>query len=125
MFTRTTLLSIGTMITPLAVVPHAGTAQTNTSTEPPRSSISLEMDPAPFLLKGYSFSLRYAPKRMSHWSVMASLFSSDFPDGMMTSENKEAGWQDAHFEPSQALFVDYSITAPRCARSRPRKAPTR
>ncbi len=110
MTTHPISLSTGILLLTLAIAPCAAHAQTTTRTEVAGSSVSLELDPAPFFLKGYSFSLRYAPKRLSHWSAMASLFSSHFPDGMMMDVNKEAGWRNARIGPSQALFVDYSIT---------------
>lgn len=90
----------------LALVPLISAAQ-----EPPNEStlgsLSLELDPMPFALGGYSFSVRYADRQLPHWSAMASVFSSDFPDGMLSAANKEAGWSTLHYRPSQALFVDY------------------
>ena len=79
------------------------------STSTPRSSLSVELDPAPFLLKGYSLSVRYAPAKLPHWSVMASSFAANFPDGMMPATNRDAGWSDLRFKCSQALFVDYTV----------------
>ena len=73
------------------------------------SSLSVELDPAPFLLKGYSFSLRYANKALPHWSVMTSVYAADFPDRMMSTGNRDAGWSDLHFAASNALFVDYTL----------------
>ncbi len=70
-------------------------------------SISLEADPAPFLLNGYSFSIRYSHQKLPHWSVMASAFAADFPNGMLSDINKQNGWSQLRFGCSKALFVDY------------------
>lgn len=84
-------------------------AQQRPAQEEAGTSLSIELDPAPFLLNGYSFSLRYANKALPHWSVMASVYAADFPDRMLSGTNRDAGWSDLHFAPSQALFVDYSL----------------
>lgn len=94
----------------LGLVPRVSHAQTPIPATGSTSSLSLELDPLPFALGGYSFSVRYADGHLPHWSAMASVFSSDFPDGMLSAANKEAGWSDLHFRPSQALFVDYSFS---------------
>jgi len=70
-------------------------------------SISVELDPAPFLLSGYSFSARYNNKRWPHWSIMASAFAADFPNNMLSDINRENGWKDVKFIFSKAIFIDY------------------
>ncbi|MBK8498711.1 MAG: hypothetical protein IPL52_07810 [Flavobacteriales bacterium] len=107
-FFARTLLS--TAVLALALVPRASSAQWTAAAPDPASSLSLELDPMPFALGGYSFSVRYADRHLTHWSAMASVFSSDFPNGMLSSANKEAGWNDLHFRPSHALFVDYDFS---------------
>jgi len=69
--------------------------------------ISLEVDPAPFILNGYSFSVRYSLACMEHFSFMGSIYKSDFPDAMMSQVNKDNGWTDLEFRTSYAFFVDY------------------
>lgn len=71
--------------------------------------IALEIDPAPYLLNGYSVSLKYSSKKLPKVSLMGSIFSSDFPNGMMAKSNKEKGWINMKFRPSYALFADYYL----------------
>jgi hypothetical protein len=74
-----------------------------------RPSLSLELDPAPFLLNGYSFSLRFSTPKLAHWSAMASVFAADLPDGMIPEADRDAGFSGLRFKPSHALFVDYTF----------------
>lgn len=53
--------------------------------------VGIELDPAPYVLKGYSISLKYSSKKMQKVSIMGSIFASDFPDGMMKKINREKG----------------------------------
>lgn len=78
-------------------------------TQPAKNYLSLELDPAPFILGGYSFSLKFSPAKLNHYSFMASVYSSDFPDKMMSKENYEKGFRDVKLETSYALFADYFI----------------
>lgn len=71
--------------------------------------LAIELDPAPIVLKGYSFSLKYSPKKLPKFAFMASIYSSDFPDGMMNKTNKENGWTDLRLEPSYAIFLEYYL----------------
>lgn len=84
-------------------------AQTTT----PPSTLALEVDPAPFILGGYSVSVRYSPKSLNHFSVMGSVYSSRLPDKMMGKANYEKGFRDLKLETSYALFVDYFLKANR------------
>ena len=45
------------------------------------TQLALEIDPAPYLLKGYSISLKYGPKKTPKVAYMASVYQSDFPEG--------------------------------------------
>ena len=69
--------------------------------------ISIEVDPAPFILGGYSVSLKYSPQTMRHLTVMGSVYSSALPDKMMDKSNYEKGFRDLKIETSYALFADY------------------
>ncbi|MFN8143382.1 MAG: hypothetical protein U0073_03085 [Bacteroidia bacterium] len=82
-------------------------AQTPTSSSSEKSMLSLELDPAPFILGGYSFSLKYSPAQLSHFSIMASVYSSEFPDNMMSKSNFDKGFRDLKLETSFAVFADY------------------
>ncbi|MCE7072588.1 hypothetical protein LZG74_19895 [Dyadobacter sp. CY327] len=84
-------------------------AQAQNTGQIPKSTLSIEIDPAPFVLKGYSFSLRYSPKTLSHWSVMGSVYKSSFPNKMMKTENRDQGFRNLKFKNSYALFVDYAL----------------
>ncbi len=74
-----------------------------------KNYLSLELDPAPFLLGGYSFSLKYSPKNANHFSFMGSVYSSEFPDKMMGKSNYEKGFRDLKIETSFAFFADYFL----------------
>jgi hypothetical protein len=72
-------------------------------------SASLELDPAAFILKGYSFSLKYSNEKLPNWSVMVSGFAGNYPNSLLAESNKSRGWTDLKFRCSNALFVDYHI----------------
>lgn len=94
----------------IMLCPLVSTAQAAPPAGSLPGSISLEVDPMPFIFGGYSFSVRYARRHLPHWSAMGSVFSSDFPDGMLSTTNRDAGWGSFHFRASQALFVDYNFS---------------
>lgn len=71
--------------------------------------ISVEVDPAPFILGGYSFSLKYSPAKFRHFSLMGSVYRSDFPDKMMSEENYENGFRNLKIKTSYAIFTDYFL----------------
>lgn len=71
--------------------------------------LALEIDPAPFILNGYSFSVKYGNPDLPHLTFMGSVYGSGFPDKMMTTVNREKGWTDQKFETSFAAFTDYFI----------------
>ena len=107
---HTTFFTRPTHIIALALLPLISAAQAPRTAAATPGSLSLEIDPMPFALGGYSFSVRYADRNLPHWSAMASVFSSDFPDGMLSSTNRDAGWTALHFRASEALFVDYDFS---------------
>lgn len=74
-----------------------------------KNYLSVEIDPAPFVLKGYSVSVKFSPKKLSHYSIMGSVYSGDLPDKLMSKENLDKGWKGAHINTSYALFTDYFI----------------
>ena len=73
------------------------------------TQLAIEIDPAPYILKGYSISLKYSPKQLPKIAFMASIYQSDFPDGMMTKTNKNNGWKDMKIERSYAAFAEYYL----------------
>src|SRR5688500_9604964 len=68
--------------------------------------LAIEIDPAPFILGGYSFSVKFSPKKNTHISYMASIYSSNFPDKMMSQENFNKGLRDLKIKTSYAVFAD-------------------
>lgn len=68
--------------------------------------ISIEVDPAAYILKGYSVSIKYSPAKLGRLAIMGSIYKSDFPDGMMMQENKDLGWTNLKIETSYALFSE-------------------
>ena len=72
-----------------------------------KNHVAVELDPAPFILKGYSISLKFSPKQIPNFAFMSSVFSSNFPDAMMSKANIDKGWKDLRFETSYALFIEY------------------
>lgn len=72
--------------------------------------ISLEIDPAPFILNGYSFSLKYNPKFLNNTTIMGSIYSSDLPDALINKTNKDNGWAELELKTSYAIFVDYHFS---------------
>lgn len=81
--------------------------QIDGSSQTTKNFISLEVDPAPFILGGYSFSIKYSPARAAHFAFMGSFYSSPMPDKMMAKTNRDAGFENQKIEPSYALFADY------------------
>lgn len=71
--------------------------------------LAVEIDPAPFILGGYSVSLKYSDKNLPHLTFMGSVYSSEFPDKMMNKANAEKGWTNLKMETSYAVFADYFI----------------
>jgi len=77
------------------------------------TQLAIEIDPAPFILKGYSISLKYSPKRTKKIAYMASIYQSGFPDGMMSKTNKNTGWSSMKIETSYATFVEFYLNEKR------------
>lgn len=77
------------------------------------SQLSVELDPAPYILSGYSVSIKYSPKQTPRVAYMASIYQSDFPDGMMTKVNTEKGWTSMKLKTSYAAFTEFYINEER------------
>jgi hypothetical protein len=65
------------------------------------------------VLNGYSFSLKYSPKKLSHVTFTGSIYAAHFPDKMMSKANSGKGWRDVHIETSYAGFADYFFNSKR------------
>ena len=75
-----------------------------------KNYLSIELDPAPFILGGYSFSMKYSPSTLNHFTIIGSVYRSDFPDKMMQKSNFEKGFRDVKINTSYALFADYFLS---------------
>lgn len=84
-------------------------AQQNLTTGHSKNYLSIELDPAPFILGGYSFSLKYSPEKLKHFTFMGSVYSSAFPDQMMSKTNYDNGFRNLKINTSYAFFTDYFI----------------
>ncbi len=78
-----------------------------------KHQFSVELDPAPYILGGYSVSLKYSSANNLKIAYMASIYQSDFPDGMMTKTNKDKGWTGMKIETSYATFVEFYLNEER------------
>lgn len=58
-------------------------------TQQNRSTISMEADPAPFILGGYSVSLKFSPRTCSHFTIMGSVYNSGLSDKIVRKSNYE------------------------------------
>jgi len=72
-----------------------------------KNYLSVEIDPAPFILGGYSVSLKFSPRKFNHFTLMASIYQSMMPDKMISSENYEKGFRNLQLNRSYAFFGDY------------------
>lgn len=70
---------------------------------------AVEFDPLPFISGGYSVSLKYSPKIVPKTLFMGSVFSSNFPNKMMSKTNMENGWTNMTIERSYAIFTDFFL----------------
>lgn len=74
-----------------------------------KHQFSIELDPAPYILSGFSVSVKYSTENTPKIAYMVSIYQSDFPDAMMNKSNKTNGWKDLKIETSYASFVEFYI----------------
>lgn len=98
------MIKIAVVLT-LIVVSFSLSAQTSL-----KNQFSIELDPAPYILKGYSVSLKFSPKRTPRIAYMASIYQSNFPDGLMSKSNREKGWTNLKLSTSYAAFMEFYLT---------------
>ncbi|MES2849238.1 MAG: hypothetical protein V4685_09285 [Bacteroidota bacterium] len=84
-------------------------AQNDSINDHSKNYLSIELDPGPFILGGYSFSLKYSPEKLKQVTFMASVYSSKFPNSMMGKTNYEKGFRNMKMKTSYAFFADYFI----------------
>lgn len=85
------------------------TAQSDSVANQSTNYLALELDPAPFILGGCSFSVKYSPEKLNHIAFTGSVYRSKFPDKMMSKSNYENGFRNLRINTSYALFADYFI----------------
>lgn len=84
-------------------------AQENQSND--KTRFSIEIDPATFILDGYSVHLRVQPKNSNHLLIGAGVYAMDFPDLIVefNPENKDEGW-DVRLNQGYGLFGEYHFS---------------
>ena len=87
----------------------AANAQCDSVANQSNNYLALELDPAPFILGGCSFSVKYSPEKFNHIAFTGSVYCSKFPDRMMSKSNYENGFRNLRINTSYALFADYFI----------------
>lgn len=73
-----------------------------------KTRISLEIDPATFVWKGYSAHLRIQPAHSKHFQIGAGVYSMEMPDFLvdLNSHNKGKGW-NAKIKLGYGIFAEY------------------
>jgi hypothetical protein len=74
-----------------------------------KNYLALELDPAPFILGGYSFSFKYSAAALPHFALTGSIYGSPMPDNMISRANRLSGFHHLTINCSYALFADYFI----------------
>lgn len=71
------------------------------------SPVSAEIDPATFLLRGYSAHVRLAPRSWPRWTVGVGVYALDLPAAMvdLVPANRAEDWQ-VRLRLGYGLFVD-------------------
>lgn len=69
--------------------------------------ISLEIDPATFVFKGYSFHVRMQPKSCDHLLIGAGTYAMDMPSVIVNfnKENRNKGWK-VRLNQGYGLFLE-------------------
>jgi hypothetical protein len=83
------------------------TARAEADEAPIRGDLLLELDPATFVLGGYSAHVRYRPAAAPRWSFGAGTYAMDLPGLLvdLDAANRHAGW-NVRIRSGAALFVD-------------------
>jgi hypothetical protein len=72
------------------LIAQAQETETNT-----KHRISLELDPATFVFKGYSGHLRWQPKKSDHWLLGIGAYAMNMPDALVNinKHNRNRDWE--------------------------------
>ncbi len=73
-----------------------------------RMEVSVEVDPATFLFRGYGVHLRVKPAKSEHLLVGAGAYAMDFPDVFvdMNKHNRNKGWE-VRLNQGAGIFAEY------------------
>lgn len=76
--------------------------------EPDKTKVALETDPATFVFHGYAAHIRVKPKTSKHWMLGAGIYGLDLPNPMvnMNQDNKNKGW-NVRITNAYGLFGEY------------------
>lgn len=86
---------IKTIVATLMVMVAANFAALGQQAEQNKAKLSIEIDPATFVFKGYGVHLRYQPKNCNHLLFGVGAYAMDMPDMLVNfnKTNKDAGWK--------------------------------
>ena len=100
---KRTVLTIA-LILNVSYVSYAQEKELETS----KTEISVEIDPATFVLSGYGIHLRLKPKNSQHFLIGIGAYAMDMPDVLVdfNENNKEKGW-DVRLNQGYGLFGEY------------------
>ena len=76
-----------------------------------KTEISVEIDPATFLFRGYGVHVRVKPKNSDHFVIGAGAYAMDFPSVLvdLNNTNKDKGW-DVRLNQGYGLFGEYHFS---------------
>jgi hypothetical protein len=76
-----------------------------------RTKISVEVDPATFVWKGYGIHLRIQPKNFDHLLIGFGTYALDMPNALvdLNSKNKNKGW-NVRINQGYSLFGEHHFT---------------
>ena len=76
-----------------------------------KTRISVEIDPATFVFKGYGIHLRLQPKNSAHLLLGLGAYAMDFPAVLvnLNQENKDMGW-NVRLNQGYGLFSAYHFS---------------
>ncbi|NMH86291.1 hypothetical protein [Flavivirga algicola] len=97
---------IATIVLILSINFYSSAQEANSKTK-----ISIEIDPATFAFKGYSFHLRLQPKDCEHLLFGFGTYAMDMPDLLVdfNSKNKNKGW-DVRLNQGYSLFGEHHFS---------------
>lgn len=76
-----------------------------------KTRLSVEIDPATFVFRGYGVHLRIQPKNQNHMLYGVGAYAMDMPDVLvnLNEKNKDQGW-DVRLNQGVGLFAEHHFT---------------